>query len=81
MWRRVNITAILIIAIVGSRVECSIMLNPCNDITSKSSDLRLKTNLFCDYDPEVRPETKDKNVTVVGMSIMRKVIEFVRSFI
>lgn len=73
----------LIIAVICLYSSCFVIEsdaavpNLCKDITSKSMELQLKTHLFCDYDPDVRPVIDPKNVTNVGLAIMPKIIEFV----
>ncbi|XP_034952527.1 neuronal acetylcholine receptor subunit beta-3-like [Chelonus insularis] len=48
----------------------------CNDIESKSSSLRLKRHLFCDYDTNVRPSTDAHSTLNIGVQFIPKFIEF-----
>lgn len=49
----------------------------CNDVESKSTILRLKRNLLCEYDSEVRPVQNNNNMTRITFRMIPHFLRFV----
>ncbi|XP_014227156.1 acetylcholine receptor subunit beta-like [Trichogramma pretiosum] len=79
-WYVLIVVATTSMCLRDSLVDChdAPTASMCKELQGKTTEQRLRTYLFCDYDPDLKPELagQQKNVTKVIFQLSPKILEF-----
>ncbi|XP_072764597.1 uncharacterized protein [Anoplolepis gracilipes] len=65
-----------VLLFILNSVHNGVTASSCNDVESKSTILRLKRHLLCEYDPDVRPVQTNNNITRITFRLIPHFVHY-----